>query len=169
MTDNFIPTHDNNRDVVPYFERARADYAPYYSSSVSVNNAKAQITAELAKLDAAIIAFDEGYFEDENGRRRHGYRVRFMMQGKEGRFKVAGLPMLNQTDKRLNAVRVQALLVVRDWLKGAVLTMVFSPGNNPLVPHLIGKGNQTLAELIAQQESVDSGDLPLLVEGVLVE
>lgn len=160
---NFTPT-ESKEAKAPYFEDARSDLAPYYNvKEWTVSKAKAAITAEIGKLGGAVTAFHEGYFGDAP--RRHGYLIEFVLNGAPGRIQVAGLPIRKMTDVKLDKARVQALLNVRDWLKTAVTSMIFSPGNNPLIPHLLNKGGKTLAEFIAEQQDVS---VPLLL-GEIVE
>lgn len=160
---NFTPT-ENKEVKAPFFEDARADFAPYYGvQGWTVSKAKSAVTAEIGKLGGAVTAFHEGYFGENP--KRHGYMIEFVLNGAPGRIQVAGLPIRKMTDVKLDKVRVQALLNVRDWLKTAVTSMIFSPGNNPLIPHLLGKGGKTLAEFIAEQADMT---VPLLL-GEIVE
>lgn len=165
MNFNFTPTDSTSDLKVPFFEEARSDYAPYYSvQGYTIGKAKAQITAEIGKLSGAVVAFRDGYFGESP--RRYGYVIEFVLNGSPGRIQAAGLPIRKSTPVKIDKVRIQALLNVRDWLKTAVTSMIFSPGNNPLVPHLIGKGNMTLAEMVAEQAGIDM-DIPQLVSGIV--
>lgn len=167
MPMNFIP--DENQDVgarVPFYEDARADYAPYYSTSTrrswSVSKAKLALQAEMSKLGGTIIEYLEGSFEGDKPRR--GFIIKFVLNGKPGRLTVACLPLRRWTQVRHDAARIQALLIIRDWLKAQVTSMIFSPGNNPLIPHLLNASGQTLAEMIADHADLD---LPRLEAGVI--
>lgn len=148
----FTPTGDDGRIQTPYYEDARADFAPYYSSSKTVAEAKAEVVAELAKLGAAILLFQEGAYGSKP--KRHGYQIQFNWQGMPGLIRVAGLPMRSETDAKRDKVRVQALLNVRDWLKASVTQPVFSPGSHPLLMNLLVDGKRTMAEMVIQNGRV---------------
>ena len=167
MSFNFTPTDTDTSVKVPFFEDARADFAPYYSSRQdgwTIKRAQAAVSEEMGKLKGGVVAFREGVFSDKG--QRYGYQIDFVMEGATGRLNIAGLPIRsNLTPKKIESVRIQALLNMRDWLKTAITSMVFSPGNNPLIPHLLGPGGRTMAEFIAERASLD---MPLLV-GEIVE
>lgn len=159
MDTTFTPT-EAKAETVPFFEDARSDLAPYYNvKGWTIARAKTAITAEIAKMGGAVMRFQEGFFG--SAPRRYGYVIEFTLQGKPGRMMVAGLPIRSATATRIEKAKVQALLNVRDWLKSAVTSMIFSPGNNPLVPHLIDRQGQTLVERILEQQQLD---VPLLGE-----
>lgn len=155
----FTPDKDTGV-TVPFYEDARADFAPYYSSSKSIKAAQAELTAEMSKLNAAVISFQSGKFV-VNNRQRFGYVIEFMMNGAVGRIQVAGLPIRGYTETKEIRVRVQCLLNVKDWLKAAVTMQVFSPDTSPLVPYLLVPGvdgqQYTIAELVMRR-----GELPML-------
>jgi hypothetical protein len=164
----FIPLEKKESEAdlrVPFFEDARSDYAPYYQSPTwSISKAKAAVQAEFSKLGAAILDYEEGDFMI-NGQRRRGYQLHFTWNGAKGRLMVAGLPISKgKTDNKYARVRIQALLNVRDWIKAAVTARIFSPGEHPLIPHLVLKSGKTLAERI-----VESAGLPELPAGDIVD
>lgn len=160
--EDFIPLEEDSLEAkVPYLEDARSDYAPYYQpTDLSISKAKNAIIAEFGKLGGTVLRFREGDFGN-----RRGYQIEFTLNGAPGRIRVAGLPIRRRTDKKLDRVRVQALMNIRDWLKTQVTSMIFSPGNNPLVPHLLGRGGLTLVEIISEQHDIN---IPLLA-GEIVE
>lgn len=159
MNFTFTSTEATSAAAVPFYEGARADFAPYYASGKSVKVAKAEVAAELAKLGGAVIAFHEGYFGDRP--RRYGYEIDFLVGERRGLLRVAGLPMRRESPAKIEQVRVQALLNVRDWLKAAVTQPVFQPGaGHPLLMHLLVDGRRTVADYIAQ-----AGRLPELPRG----
>lgn len=134
----FIPTTKSTEIEVPYFEDARADFAPYYAvRNKSLTQAQAEVTSELAKLGASVLMFQEGKFQ--SGRLfRHGYSIHFMFGGRPGLIRVAGLPIrMKETDIKVKQVKLQALYNVRDWLKTAITNRVFSPGSVALIPFML--------------------------------
>lgn len=139
MPFTFTPTALSAQDTpkVPYFEEARADFAPHYRSRKTAAQAQTEVINELAKLGAGGVMFQEGVFS--NGKqRRYGYSIMFQYSGGQGLIRVAGLPLRHkETPTKLVALKVQALLNVRDWLKSAVTAQVFSPGSDPLIPYMI--------------------------------
>jgi hypothetical protein len=166
---HFTPTQSSGARVdVPFLEDARADYAPHYRSGVSIAQAQQQVTTELSKLGAGVLAFQEGYFGIGKDR-RFGYVIRFSYGGVQGAIRVAGLPMrAGVTEKKKAQVLVQALMNVRDWLKASVTARVFNPHSDPLVQYLLVDGQKTLV-----QAMYDSGRMPLLeapaIDGEIVE
>ena len=160
----FKPLEDSTATKkIPYIEDARSDYAPYYSSSVSVQSAQAAVAVELGKLGGILTAFVAGVFDLSP--KRYGYEIRFLFAGRPGVIRVAGLPIkAKETDAKLKQVRVQALLVVRDWLKSSVTSAIFAPNSNILYQHLLVDQNQTIADLLVKsgQLYLPSGDV---VEG----
>lgn len=165
----FIP--DDSVMEVPYLEDARADYAPYWTeynrgaTAKKVRDAQQGISQEMAKLGAAPTRFVEGVFQ--NGQvRRHGIEIHFVYGGARGILRVAGLPMHSETDKKVLATKIQALKIVRDWLKSAVTAKVFSPGNDPLLGYLLlpdGSG-RTVSDYIREQNELPatSSNTPFL-------
>lgn len=159
----FTSTEPAAATSVPYYEDARADFAPYYSSGKSVKVARAEVAAEVAKLGGVVIAFREGFYGQKP--RRYGYEIEFLLHDRRGVLRVAGLPMRRETPAKVEQVRVQALLNVRDWLKAAVTKPVFQPGSgHPLLMNLLVDGRRTVADWIAQH-----GRLPELTAGDVVD
>jgi hypothetical protein len=159
----FTPNKKQATLNVPYIEDARQDFAPYYSVSghgKGINDALNALSAEFGKLDALITNVEDGVFT-VNGQERHGYNIHFIMGGVPGVIRAAGLPIRKHTQVRETAVRVQCLLIIRDWLKAAVTARVFNPYSHPLIPHLLlPDGVTTIAEHINQ-----AGTLPMLTDG----
>jgi hypothetical protein len=146
----FTPNAEETAVHTPFYEDATADFAPYYSSSKTVKQAKSEVTEELVKLGAGVLAFQEGHF-GQSPKKRHGYQIQFNYRGAIGIIRVAGLPIRNTTSRKIERVQVQALLNVRDWLKASVTQPVFSPGSHPLIMNLLVDGRRTLAEYIQEQ------------------
>lgn len=159
----FTPIEDDQPEdkiKVPFLEDARADFAPYYDNRGSIAEAQAALSAEFAKLGAGIVRFREGDFTISDQVRR-GYQIEFTWRGVRGRIMVAGLPIeKGVTDVKLKKAKIQALLNVRDWIKASVTTRIFSPGEHPLISHLLMKNGKTMAE-----SALESMHLPQLPSG----
>lgn len=76
--------------------------------------------------------------------------------------RVAGLPMRHsETKTKVEQVKAQALLNVRDWLRSAHTQQTFQPGmGHPLMMNLLVDGKRTIADYITSQ-----GRLPQLAAG----
>lgn len=148
MTFTFTPTTNMNDQAlkVPFIEDARADFAPFYSTSKSVEMLQSEVIAEVAKLGGGGVSFVEGFFGEKP--KRYGYLIEFNVNGHPARMVAAGLPMRTETPNKREQVRKQALANVREWLKAAVTARVFSPGANPLVQFLLVDGDRTLIEAL---------------------
>lgn len=72
MDFTFTSTEETTAGRVPFYEDARADFAPYYASGKSVKVAKQEVAAELGKLGGVVIAFREGFFGEGRGDERAG-------------------------------------------------------------------------------------------------
>lgn len=149
MDFTFTPSDKQQKLGVPFLEDARSEYAPYYASGKSVTSARQEVEQALSQLGAGLLAFQEGYFGTKP--KRYGYVILFTYQGTRGRTSVAGLPMRGEeTPKKIQQARVQALLNVRDWLRASITQPVFSPGGDPLLQFLLVDGKRTLAEHIRE-------------------
>lgn len=138
MSFNFIPLQEQQEEIlVPYIEDAvgKSDTVPYYSSTLTVDRAKKDVISVLGLLHATGY-FEEGDFQIGKHKRR-GYILHFTLGTAPGRIMVAGLPIYKVTPNKLDQVRVQALLNLRDWLRNAITQQIFTPGANPLVPFLL--------------------------------
>ena len=155
--------------VIPFIEDARADFAPYYNSMRNHTLEKVQgaIGTEMGKLGGYIAAFVPGAFS-MGGQKRYGYEIQFVIGGKPGLLRVAGLPIRSETDKKKLQVRIQALMNVADWLKSAVTAKVFSPGFHPLVPYMLVDGtNKTIGEHLMERNN--QPQLTDVIDGVVVD
>lgn len=160
MDFTFTSTEETAATRVPFYEDARADFAPYYASGKSVKIAKQEVTAEFSKLGGVVLAFREGFF-GEGRAKRYGYEIDFLLFERRGVLRVAGLPMRRETPAKIEQVRVQGLLNVRDRLKAAVTQPVFEPGaGHPLLMNLLVDGRRTVSDWIAER-----GRLPELADG----
>lgn len=164
----FTPQSETVKVEVPYFEDATKDFAPYYTvlrtarsrggnAREQIIKGQTQISIEMGKLGGLVTAFIPGVF-GIGDKKRYGYDIHFMYSGARGVIHVAGLPIRSETQENKDAVLVQALWNVRDWLKSAVTAFVFSPGSDALIPYLLVDGKHTIAEYVKT-----SGKLPQLV------
>ncbi|MBL8165683.1 MAG: hypothetical protein JNJ61_27110 [Anaerolineae bacterium] len=159
MTFQFTPIPDTHKPGVPYFEDARADYAPFYSTTKAPEAVQAEIVAEAAKLGGYAVYFVQGMFQDGK-LKRHGYEARFMLNGAPGMFRVAGLPMRSEDPRKREKVLAQALCIVREWVRSMVTTKVFMPGTEPLAQYLLvdpRNSSHTVTDYI-----LNAGKLPQL-------
>jgi hypothetical protein len=146
---------------VPFWEDARADFAPYYASRKSETDARQEVENELSKLGAYLVKFQPGTFT-LGKLKRHGYNIRFKITGgAEAVIRVAGLPMrAAENQGKIEKVRTQALLIVRDWLKVAITTQVFTPGASVLIQFMLVDGERTLSEVV--DAHLRAGNIPQL-------
>lgn len=143
----FTPITDPTAPIkVPFYENATKETAPYYSSTRTIDAAKAEVLQHLHVLNA-VGTFQEGDF-NVNGQKRRGYVLEFTLNERRGRMVVAGLPIAAPTPNKLERVRVQALLNLADWLKNAITTQIFSPGLNPLIPFMPVDETHTVADMV---------------------
>lgn len=163
----FTPTDEQQHTIsVPYLEDARADYAPYYDvRNREAKQIQREVIAEFDKLDAGNVQFREGFFGDKP--RRYGYEVTFIYAGARGRMQIAGLPMRTESPAKKRRVMLQALSILRDWLKAQVTAQVFAPGNYPLMQFLLVDGQRTVNEYLIETRGLPSSN-PILTSGIEV-
>ncbi len=167
---NIIYDDDIAADVeVPYFEEAKADFAPHYTAGkhgITELAAQSKVSIEFEKLGAYVSRFMRCQYADGD-KPRYGYEIRFSYSNRPGILRVSGLPIKHKaTDKKILSVRVQALMNVRDWLKGSITQQVFAPHSNPLLLHLLlpdGDGQMTVADYI-----INLNNLPMLDAGKII-
>jgi len=151
--------------VVPFFEDATARTAPYYTTGRSIKSVQKEIIDIMDELGGERVRFKEGWFGEKP--RRYGHVLQFRYADQDAQIISAGLPMRNPTDKKIETVKVQALLIVKDQLKAAFTALVFSPGSYPLMQYVLGDGDKTLGEMF-----VNRYELPMLnppVEEIRIE
>ncbi len=140
---------------LPFFEEARADFAPYYSTTKKPDDVQAEIVTALGKLGGYGVYFLMGKFGEKPT--RYGYEVRFTLNGAPGLFRVAGMPMRTEDAKKRDRVLAQALCIVREWVTGMVTAKLFMPGTEPLAQYLLVDGDNTITDFI-----ISRGKLPEL-------
>lgn len=164
MNEQFIRTDNTNGAgrKLPFFEDARADLAPYYSSTLKHGAVVKKITTALAVLGGVLIEIQGGYYPYEKHYKRHGGVLVYQYGGRIGKIKYAGLPIRKPTENKIERSKVQALLNVHGWLVTAHTQQTFTPGAfaNPLILTLLVDGEKTVVDFISQ-----SGNLPQLAAG----
>lgn len=149
---------------IPYIEDANSKNSQYHLAhdTSTVASTQSEISIEIAKLGGLPYGFLPGC-----AGKRYGYDIRFMLSGSPGIIRVVGLPIkFKATDRKINQVRVQALKIVRDWLRAMVTSQIFSPGHNPLLPYLLADGGRdpenpiTIGQYIMQEKG-----MPMLNDG----
>ena len=116
----FIPDKDPKENIIPYFEDAKnADGVMGYTTGKSIKELKAMITGSFGRLGGSVTGFVTGKFgnKEQGEQVRHGYLIDFTFKGAAGRMKVAGLPMRNETESRIDKVRRHALISVHARLQ----------------------------------------------------
>ena len=152
---------------IPYFEDVRAKETKYYSSTKTVTQALKEVKAELLELGAYNISLAEGYFGVKP--KRYGYLVTFGWNGAQGKISLAGLPLKtepyssNQLQTKINKVRVQALLILRDQLISYRQSPIFLVDTMPMMQHILVDGKRTMFEYMAEfnnlPKALSSGDI----------
>jgi hypothetical protein len=165
----FTPENDSlDMMAVPYWEDARADYAPYYRSRSSIEAAKNEVVGEMSKLGGLVTAFRPGWFGSD--RKRYGYEIHFLYNHAPAVIRVAGLPMkFDETEVKKAAIAVQALLVVRDWLKNAVTAQIFMPRSMVLMQFLLVPGSGQGSPLNLGEYLRETGQVPLALPSPVIE
>jgi len=159
---NFIPDQMSvQTPQVPYFEDSKLHEVPGRGTEKSELQLQNEIRNLMVRLQAANVYFTVGKYYSGNGiPDRHGYLMTFTLNGIPGRMEIAALPLRKETDARKRDALKQSLYLVRQWLEAEIMSVMYRPGAVPLVPYLIGQGDKTVTELLAER-----GDLPLLVSG----
>lgn len=152
---------------VPYFEDTRARTTKYYSSTKTIAQAQKEVRGEFQELGAYNVVFAEGYFGVKP--KRYGYLVTFGYNGTQGKIHLAGLPLRNegyakQAQSKIEKVRIQALLILRDQLISYRQAPMFMVDSNPMLQHLLVDGKRTVFEYLSEV-----GQLPQLPAGEIVD
>lgn len=143
---------EENKIQIPYFEDARSNTAPYYSTQRNIKDVQKEISAIIDELGGERIRFVEGYFGDKP--KRYGYVVNFIYADNPAQIVSAGLPMKSETPNKKQTVMTQAMLIVRDQLKAALTAQVFSPGSYPLMQYVLGDGGKNLGEIFSEHRDM---------------
>lgn len=168
----FTPEETSSQLEVKYMEDARASDYPYSSFASKggpaierrLIEAQSEIGTALMQMGAMLTGIVPGTYR-VGDHTRHGYEIRFTYGGRPAIIRVAGLPIRNkETPRKVNAVRVQALLTVRDWLTATVTGIAFAPGAMPLVSFMLVDETRTVADML-----VETGNFPQLATPVIPE
>ena len=102
----FTPDIQDNTIDIPFFENARADFAPYYAvrKTTTLKSAESQVAEELAKLGGYVTGFHRGIYQID-AMERYGYEIRFMHGGTSGIIRIAGLPIHSKTEKKIELLK----------------------------------------------------------------
>lgn len=137
---------------MPYFEDATADNSQFHRARRTVEEAQQEVRNAIARLGGAIVQFIPVIFEQPT---RYGYMIEYVFRGGAfGQYPVAALPIKSETAHRKDRARVQALLVAAHMLDAAANAQQHMPLSNPLMLHLLADGKQTIAQMIAERQSL---------------
>lgn len=168
----FIPDDLDQQSDVPLLEDARADDGwKGQSTNKSIEQLRAEISAEIGRLGGTMTRFMRGEYEIQ-GQTRPGAIIEYNIvslegQGFRGRIDIAGLPFEKSTGRqdseRTNRRRrdkslQMALFNVREGLQGSRILQTLSPGYAALVPWLITDSGQTFGQL--WREGLGTAALP---------
>lgn len=157
----FIPDDLDQQSDVPFLEEARADDGwKGQSTSKSIEQLRAEISAEIGRLGGTMTRFMRGEYEIQ-GQTRPGALIEYSIvslegRGFQGRIDVAGLPFEESTGrqdsartnrKRRDKSLQMALFNVREGLQGARILQTLSPGYAALIPWLLTDSGQTFGQL----------------------
>lgn len=157
----FIPDDLDQQSDVPFLEDARADDGwKGQSTNKSIEQLRAEISAEIGRLGGTMTRFMRGEYEIQ-GQTRPGALIEYSIvslegRGFQGRIDVAGLPF-EKSEGRQDSARTNrkrrdkslqmALFNVREGLQGARILQTLSPGYAALVPWLLTDSGQTFGQL----------------------
>lgn len=151
--DSFIPDiGEQEMLAVPFFEDVSAKDASGRWTEKPLSALKIETEDALAKLGAVNVMFTPGKFP--GAPERFGFRITFNFRAVRGRIDCAALPLRTPTEKKKDRALATALYMLRDKLRSEREAKLYMPGSEPLIPYLIGVGDQTVAEAL-----LGSGDL----------
>lgn len=135
-----------------YFEGANSSNSQYHAVHRSIEEAQDEVRRAIARLGGAIVQFMPVIFENPD---RKGYLIEYVFRGGAfGQYPVAGLPIKSPTPTREEKARKQALMVASQMLDAAANAQRHMPLSNPLLLHLLADGETTIAQMIAQRQSL---------------
>lgn len=163
----FIPDENGQDFDVPYFDKVTSkDGWKGQSTDKSLEQLRAEISAEIGRLGGTMTGWLRGEYEMDNKDKRPGVEITYQIVTKsgnafEGRIAIAALPY-EVSDGRTDSARINrgraekslrmGLFNVRDTLQSSRIMEVLSPGYAALMPWLLaGQSDQTISELWSEQ------------------
>ncbi len=157
----FIPDDLSQQSDVPFLEKARADDGwKGQSTNKSIEQLRAEISAEIGRLGGTMTKFMRGEYEIAD-QTRPGAVVEYQLVGPDGRafpgrIDIAGLPF-EQSKNRQDSARINrgrrdkslqmALFNIREGLQSSRILQTLSPGYSALIPWLITESGATFGQL----------------------
>ena len=139
----FIPDEDGQDFDVPYFDKVSAkDGWKGMSTDKSVEQLRAEISAEIGRLKGTMTGWMRGEYVMENGDKRPGVEIKYQVvtdngTAFEGRIAIAALPY-EVSEGRMNSAKINrtradrtlrmGLFNVRDALQSNRILETLSPG-----------------------------------------
>lgn len=151
----FVPEDDPNEQDIPFFEEATKEEHGVrgHASKKSIDDLKAELRKNVSRLKGSVIRIKKGKYPGEYT--RYGYEVQFTLGGQPGTIPIAGLPMKNPTESKIEQTRKQALYTFNVSLENQLAMKYISPNSNPLLPYMLGPNNEkTLSEWYEQSDGV---------------
>jgi hypothetical protein len=142
----------NEAHSLIYFEDAGAENSQYHKSRRDIESAQQEVQTAINRLNGAVTQFIPVIFENPE---RVGYIVEYVFRGGAfGQLPIAALPIRQETPRRRERARVQALLIAADMFHAAANAQQHTPLNNPLLLHLLADGEHTIAQMIAERQEL---------------
>lgn len=149
----FIPDEHSQETDVPYYEEAsRVDGVVGHTTTKSLKELRALITAAFGRLSGSVVSIQSGKYGD-----RYAFRIFFTFNGVEGRMDIAVLPIRKETESRIDRAKRHALYSVWQRLLSEYNTMLVMPGDVPFMPYMLNSEGQTIMEFMRE-----SGQIPAL-------
>lgn len=135
-----------------YFEDANGSNSQFHAVKRDIQSAQDDVRRAIGRLGGAIVQFIPVIFENPE---RKGYLIEYFFRGGAfGQYPVAGLPIKSPTPTREEKARKQALMVASHTLDAAANAQRHMPLSNPLLLHLLADGETTIAQMIAERQSL---------------
>lgn len=163
----FIPDENGQDFDVPFFDKVTSkDGWKGQSTDKSIEQLRAEISAEIGRLKGTMTGWMRGEYEMEDGNRRPGVEIKYQIVTEsgnafEGKIAIATLPYEvsegRMDSSRINRTRAEkslrmGLFNVRDALQSNRIMQTLSPGYAALMPWLlVGDDERTISELWAEQ------------------
>lgn len=142
------------QESILYFEDANSSNSQFHAirKSTTIDDCKQRVQVAMSKLGGAPLQFIPVIFENPS---RYGYLIEYVFSGgAHGQLPVAGLPLKNESPSNKVASRKQALMVAAHMMNASYNAIQHTPLSNPLLLHLLVDGKQTVAQMIAERQSL---------------